>query len=154
MPFRFLIRMLGVCVATLLCGLAALPSKAGDLLVAGWSSSNVVRYDALTGEVIEQIVTSRQGNLLRGHSVQLGPDGHLYVSSTGNSSVMRYHGETGENMPGPDGAQGTAEFVPSGSGGLSGPTNALFGPDGNLYVSSLNNSRVIAVSLHSGRLRL
>ena len=64
MPFRFSIRVLGVCVTTLLCGFAAWPLQAGDLLVAGWSSDNVVRYDALTGEVIEQIVTTRQGNHL------------------------------------------------------------------------------------------
>lgn len=131
---------------------AAVPANAsaGDFFVAGWNSSSVVRYDAVTGAMIDIFVSGGQGGLSQAHSVVIGPDGHLYVSSTGNSSVMRYHGETGASLPGPFGPAGTAQFVTSGSGNLNGPTSAVFGPDGNLYVSSLNNNRVLRYDGQTG----
>jgi hypothetical protein len=51
----------------------------------------------------------------------------LLVGSHFNSSVKRYNETTGAFLD---------TFVTSGSGGLSGSTSAVFGPDGNLYVSS------------------
>jgi hypothetical protein len=54
---------------------------------------------------------------------------------------MRYSGTTGEPLPAP-GLTG-AFFVPQGSGGLSGAAGIIFGPDGNLYVSSRSNDRVL-----------
>jgi hypothetical protein len=53
-----------------------------------------------------------------------GPDGHLYVVSRGNSSIMRYDETTGLPLP-VDGQTG-AVFVPRGSGGLSAPNSSLF----------------------------
>ncbi len=41
--------------------------------------------------------------------------------------MLRYDGSTGAFLD---------VFVPAGSGGLDGPLNATFGPDGNLYVGS------------------
>ncbi len=48
--------------------------------------------------------------------------------------MLRYDGRTGTFLD---------VFVASGSGGLDGPTDLLFGPDGHLYVSSFHNSRVL-----------
>ena len=63
-----------------------------------------------------------------------GPD--LLVASQGSASVLRYVGQTGAFID---------AFVPAGSGGLAsgcfqGPGGMLFGPDGNLYVTSGGNS--------------
>jgi len=57
----------------------------------------------------------------------------VYVSSFDNDAVVRFNADTGAPL---------GVFVPSGSGGLNGPTGLTFGPDGNLYVSSfaLNQS--------------
>ena len=51
----------------------------------------------------------------------------LLVGSTDNS-IRRYDGTTGALK---------GYFVTPGAGGLNTPTNAIFGPDGNLYVGSL-----------------
>src|SRR5437870_4817524 len=52
--------------------------------------------------------------------------------SGGPGSVQRYDGRTGA----PLGAFTTG-------GPLSGPVHAVFGPDGNLYVSSIDNGKVL-----------
>src|SRR2546422_1012284 len=57
--------------------------------------------------------------------------GDLFVSSYGNSSVMEYNGTTGAFI---------TTFVPPGSGGLNGPFGLVFGPNGNLFVSSYFNN--------------
>jgi len=53
--------------------------------------------------------------------------GDLLVTSWNNSSIRCYDDQTGAFK---------SVFVPSGSGGLSLPHSAQFGPDGNLYVAT------------------
>jgi hypothetical protein len=66
-----------------------------------------------------------------------GPDGNhdgapdLYVASAGSNAILRYDGTSGSFID---------AFVTSGSGGLNGPFDLAFGPDGNLYVSMLGNN--------------
>jgi hypothetical protein len=61
----------------------------------------------------------------------------MYVASfrnASNSKVIRYNGITGAYID---------DFVPVGSGGLDGATSLLFGPDGNLYVTSRVTDQVL-----------
>jgi DNA-binding beta-propeller fold protein YncE len=51
----------------------------------------------------------------------------IYVTSFESDSVLKFDADTG---------MFAGVFVPSGSGGLNGPTGLTFGPDGHLYVSS------------------
>ena len=57
----------------------------------------------------------------------------LYVVSHGTNEIKRYNASTGAFID---------NFVSAGSGGLSGPSEFTFGPDGNLYVSSFNTNQV------------
>jgi HYR domain-containing protein len=60
-----------------------------------------------------------------------GPLALLVIDS---GKVLRYDGQTGNPLPGPN--QGnTAVFIPGGSGGLVLPRELALGPDGNLYVA-------------------
>jgi len=65
----------------------------------------------------------------------------LLVTSWNNNRVLRYDGQTGAF----EGA-----FVTGGSGGLSRPHSACFGPDGHLYVTSFANDRVLRYDGQTG----
>ena len=98
-------------------------------------TSRVLRYDAATGTPIDVFAS---GGVLRGPAgLAIGPDGHLYVCSVFDhsgqpfeGSILRYNGTTGAFMD---------TFVPYGRGGMNRPQNLAFGPDGNLYVCSVDN---------------
>jgi streptogramin lyase len=128
------------CAPTLL---PAAPAAACDLLVASFGNHKVMRYDGTDGSLVSTFVAAGSGGLVSPHDVIFGPDRHLYVASLGNGAVMRYDGVTGAPLRGPFGAGGSAQFVPPGSGGLTQTAGITFGPDGNLYASSLNGSRVL-----------
>ncbi len=71
-----------------------------------------------------------------------GPDGNLYVSSSGSDKVMRYDGDTGLPM---------GAFA-SGSP-LRAPSGLTFGPDGDLYVSSLGSNQILRYNGSTGAYR-
>src|SRR5436309_1465529 len=54
----------------------------------------------------------------------------VLVSGNGNTQVKRYNGVTGG-------------FVANFASGLNAPSSMTYGPDGNLYVSSLNSAEVL-----------
>jgi DNA-binding beta-propeller fold protein YncE len=66
----------------------------------------------------------------------------LLVSNVGSNTVLRYNGQTGASV---------GQFVTPGSGGLSAPWGVVFGPDGNLYVSSGLNDRVLRYDGQTGQ---
>jgi streptogramin lyase len=122
----------------------------GNLYVGSLLTDSILRYDGITGASLPSagnsgatFVPSGSGGLTFGLSGDLGawlvfgPDGNLYVKSGGitappeSSSVLRFNGATGEFID---------AFVPAGSGGLTGPRALVFGPDGNLYVNSIDSS--------------
>jgi WD40 repeat protein len=104
-----------------------------DLLVCGWSSANILRCAADDGNCTS-LVASGSAGLNLAHSIELGIDGNLYVTSFGSNAVNRYDALTGAFID---------AFVPAGSGGLGSPTDAIFGPDGNLYVTSFGTDCVL-----------
>ena len=56
------------------------------------------------------------------------------MSSRGTDEVLRYDGDDGTFID---------DFVSAGSGGLNDPHGLVFGPDGNLYVSSFLTNQVL-----------
>src|SRR5262249_49590763 len=62
---------------------------------------------------------ARGGGLSSPTGLAFGPDGNLYVASTGTSEVLRYNGMTGEFQD---------VFITRGSGGLFAPRHLAFAP--------------------------
>jgi RHS repeat-associated protein len=87
----------------------------------------VLEYDGASGVPLG-IFASLGSNVLA-QTMVIGPDGNLYVATTG-PSVLRFNGTTGQPMPSP--GNGGAVFVSD--GGLTLSYGLAFGPDGNLYV--------------------
>jgi hypothetical protein len=128
MPTRLL-------VALALPLLLLLPRPAAaDLLVSSGGTDQVLRYDGTTGAFIDAFVSAGSGGLDQPSGLTFGPDGNLYVTSFSFppspflNHVLRYDGSTGAFLD---------VFVSAGSGGLDQPFGLTFGPDGNLYVSSV-----------------
>jgi hypothetical protein len=109
------------------------PSAGGGsyLLVSSYKTDNVLRYDAATGAFVDEFIPHRSGGLNQPWSVLIGPADHDVYVSTGHfggpgqiKAVLRYDGTTGAFLD---------EFAQRGQ--LSQPGAAVFGPDGNIYVS-------------------
>lgn len=111
--------------------LATEPSE--KLLISTFASPTTINeYNANTGKFLGVLDPRREAKLRRAHSIRLGPDGLLYVSNYTGDKISRFEPISGLFVD---------TFVPMGSGGLDGPTDALHGSDGHLYVVSyLNNS--------------
>jgi hypothetical protein len=117
-----------------------------DLYVANAHDGNILRYDGATRAFKGVFVSGGTGGLDSPQGMVFGADGNLFVASgnwfngingpfyTGDfppGAVLRYQGPTGAN---PGAFLGT--FVAGGSGGLGNPAGLIFGPGGDLYVSS------------------
>src|SRR2546426_374593 len=57
------------------------------LLVIDSGNNRVLRYDGTTGAFIDEFIASGSGGLTNPENIQIGPDGHLYVSSQLTGSV-------------------------------------------------------------------
>ena len=83
---------------------------------------------------------SSLANLLSAPSgAVLGPDGNLYVASTGTNQVLRYNGTSGAFI----------DIFTKGTAPL-GPDSLTFGPDNNLYVSAGATNQVLQYNGSTG----
>ena len=120
----------------MLCAAAALAAHAvtadaGDVLVTGWSSNNVNRYDE-TGAFIAPFAPAGTGGLSNAHSLTQGPDGMVYVTSAGSDAVLRF-----------DPVSAAVEtFVAPGAGGMG---SLVSGWSERARVSS--DARILALSI-------
>ncbi|MGK7903901.1 MAG: hypothetical protein AB4352_21345 [Hormoscilla sp.] len=103
------------------------------LLVSSRLNGQVLRYDGITGEFVDVLVTAGSGGLEDPLGITLGPDRDLYVSSgILNDSVLRYDTQTGA-------------FIDTFAVGpiLDNPSSVVFGPDDNLYAISEGTNSVL-----------
>jgi hypothetical protein len=116
------------------------PCAYADLYVISQTNNSVLRYHEVTGDFMDEFVSSgNNGGLNDPRALLFGRDGNLYVNSFGTNSVMRYEGTTGAPLP----ALGQMGATFASGGGLQNPTALILGRDGNLYVSSQANSSVL-----------
>jgi DNA-binding beta-propeller fold protein YncE len=118
----------------------------GNLYVSSRGTDNAILcYNGTTGAFINAFVPTGSGGLAGPAGITFGADGNLYVVSNRPSSVLRYEGPFGPSpgSPLPSSGQTGANFVVAGSGGLANPADLIFGPDGNLYVSSQSTDQAV-----------
>jgi len=108
----------------------------GNLYVGSYGNNQVLRYSGKTGAFLGQFVTSMSGGLSMPSGLTFGPDRNLYVCSYNSNQVLRYDGVSGA-------------FLDVFAGGdMQGPNEAVFRPDGFLYVSA--GSRVLRYDGRTG----
>jgi DNA-binding beta-propeller fold protein YncE len=103
--------------------------RGNHLYVSDFAGNRVARYDATTGAFLGNFATGIVG--ADGQSWDSA--GNLYVSSWGDASIKKYDGTTGTFL---------GNFVSPGSGGLNGPLDNLFLPNGDFLVSAFNSQSV------------
>jgi DNA-binding beta-propeller fold protein YncE len=116
----------------------------GNLYVDSAGTNAIYEYGGSTGAFLKTFVAAGSSGLGNPLGLVFGQDGNLYVGSVLTQSIDRFEGPTGPNpgSPLPAAGQSGATFVPAGSGGLTGPRDLIFGPDGNLYVDNTSGAGV------------
>ncbi|NKB89314.1 MAG: hypothetical protein GKS06_13935 [Acidobacteria bacterium] len=103
---------------------AAVRALPGNIFAANLSSHSVSQHDGNSGESLGDFVASGAGGLVGPTGIAFGPDGDLYVGSSGSNQVLRFDGDTGEPID---------VFTKS---AIERPFSIIFSPDGDLLVSS------------------
>lgn len=101
-----------------------------EVLVTSRNTHSVKRFNAQTGDYIDDFISSGSGGLSTTQDLTIGLDGNILVSGRGNSSVLIYDRVIGEFL----------QLFTSGYT-LDNPTKIALGPDGNLYVSQWGSSQ-------------
>lgn len=115
------------------------PSAAADkLLVSGYTSDSVLRYNLQTDIVLGTLT----GAALDGpQATVVGPNGWIYLADEENDRVLRFDPQTSSYLD---------EFIAPGAAGLDGPTGLLFTPDGDLLVASFNTDAILIYDGETG----
>jgi hypothetical protein len=108
------------------------PSGAYLYVASSGGANEVLKYNAKTGAYVG-LATSVA--VTRPTDVKFGADGLLYVldAGTGSNRILRFT-ESGAYVD---------DYVPAGSGGMSGGQFMTFGPNGDLYVGTTGNSQIL-----------
>lgn len=121
--------LLPACICLLV---AAHQADSDELLVCGFFSDSVGRYDASTGAFLGNY---ESGVGLDGPlAARIGSDGLLYVASEGSNQIKRYNVGTRDFVD---------NFIAAGLGGLNGPSGVTWDGAGDLLVSSFNSDSVL-----------
>lgn len=132
---RFLVAIAGL-VMLVQCSSRA---SGDELLISGFFSDSVGRYDASSGTFIGNF---DPGSGLDGAlAARVGADGLLYVASEVSNQIKRYNVSTGAFVD---------NFVTGGVEGLNGPSGITWDSSGDLLVSSFNSDSVLKYNGSTG----
>ncbi len=138
----------------------------GNLYVSDVHAGQILRYygpdsanpgapDPAPGQSGAIFVPPASGGLDAPGGIVFGPDGNLYVASSNWFTSSNGPVYSGDFPPGAilkfDGKTGAflSTFITGGSGGLANPVGLLFGPDGDLYVSSCAMDGILQALSHT-----
>ncbi len=139
--------------------------KAGHLYVVDMMNHAVRKIDARTGVITSFAGTGRMGysgdggqaieaQFNKPHSIQFGPDGHLYVCDIGNHVIRRIELTTnkvttfaGTGKPG-----ATIDGAPITGSPLNGPRSIDFDQQGNLWLATREGNQVFKMDLKADRI--
>lgn len=120
-------------------GIEGLAIRGNILYASSLLENKINSYNAGTGVFNSNFVAPALGGLSLPTGITFGPNGNLFVCSSGSDDVKEYAGP-GAATPGDfvqDFVQDDAD-TNSSNYGLNAPEGIAFGPDGNLYVTALN----------------
>lgn len=127
-------------VSTVLTGLG-LPQRVrvqdGGVYVTDTVAGTIVYYDPERGTsdtVVDGLSTP--------WGFEIGPGGQFYVADSGASQVVRVDSDTREIIAGTGEAGFSGDEGPATEAQLAWPSDVAFGPDGELYISDMQNARV------------
>ena len=90
-----------------------------------------------------ELYLTTNGNVRKSNHWTFGPDGNIYVASGNTNEILRYDAASGKFLN---------VFIQKGSGGLDGPRDLVFSPDGKyLLVTSFFNNQVLKYDAASGK---
>jgi streptogramin lyase len=140
-------------------------SSSGDLYVVDMTNHAVRKIDMKTKQISTVAGVGKPGYsgddgpataamLKQPHSIQFGPDGHLYICDIGNNVIRRLDistgiittvAGTGKSGPTPDGApvKGTP---------LKGPRSIDFDKEGNLWLCTREGNQVFKLDLKNDKI--
>jgi len=116
-----------------------------ELLLTGFTSASVDRYDAGDGTLLGELGPGGLAGVL---GAAVGLDGRIYVCSETNDRIVRFDAASGafvDNFIIDDPVTPVDE-----SGGLDGPAAILFGRDGFAYVASFNTDSILRYDGETG----
>ncbi len=126
----------------------------GHLYVVDSSADAVFRFDGTTGHPLPAFgesgatfISAVDGGLQGPRGIAFDASGDAYVTSYSTDEVIKYQGPFGADP----GERMEPIFVSAGSGGLDGPRHLVFGPDGELYVSSYVSDAVLRFDGETGQ---
>lgn len=136
---------------------------AGNCFVADMNNHVIRRIEAKTGIVTTFAGTGQRGYtgddgpankaaLASPHSIQFGPDGHLYICDIGNHVIRRVDLKTGviRTFAGTGRAGPTPDGSPIAGTPLRGPRSLDFDRQGNLWLATREGNQVFKFDLKAG----
>ncbi|HUE70652.1 MAG TPA: S8 family serine peptidase, partial [Pirellulaceae bacterium] len=103
---------------------------AADFYLPTVDTSEVLRYDGVTGAFLDVFIPAGSGGLNSPGDLEFTPDGLLYVTSYLGNQLLRYDASTGA-------------FIDVAASGLSAPLGISQGPDGSLYIANQLSNEVL-----------